>query len=148
MALPKIDTPVFEIDLPISNKHVRFRPFLVKEQKNLLMAMEANDAETINNNIRQILNNCTLSELDIDEIPIIDVEYYFLQLRARSVGEVVEARYRCNVTTPDGEECGNIMKGDVNILNINLEDGVKPDDIIKLTDSLSVKMKYPQFSTI
>ena len=148
MALPKIDTPVYEIDLPVSKIHVRFRPFLVKEQKNLLMAMEAEDTETINNNIRQILSNCTLSELEIDEIPIVDVEYYFLHLRARSVGEIVEANYRCNVLQPDGEECGNSMKAEVNILDINIQKDDTLQDIIKLSDNLSVKMKYPQFSTI
>ena len=62
MALPKIDVPIYEIDLPLSKKHIRFRPFLVKEQRNLMMAMEANDAETIEKNIKQVLHNCTLTE--------------------------------------------------------------------------------------
>ena len=82
MALPKIDTPVYDLELPLSKKKIRFRPFLVKEQRNLLMAMESDDKETIERNIRQVLHNCTLTEgLDIDRLPIIDVEFYFLNLR-------------------------------------------------------------------
>ena len=75
MALPVLDTPVYEVDLPASKKKVQFRPFLVKEQKNLLMAMESDDSSSVHNAIRDILNNCTLTELDIDKLPIIDIEY-------------------------------------------------------------------------
>ena len=86
MALPKIDTPIYDLQLPLSKKQIRFRPFLVKEQKNLLMAMEADDKETIERNIRQVLTNCTLTEnIDIDSLPVTDIEYYFINLRARSV---------------------------------------------------------------
>ena len=88
MALPKIDTPVYELDLPLSKQHIRFRPFLVKEQKNLMMALEADDRETIERNVRQVLTNCTVTErVDIDKLPVLDVEFYFINLRARSVGE-------------------------------------------------------------
>jgi hypothetical protein len=90
MALPKIDTPIYELDLPLSKKHVRFRPFLVKEQKNLLMAMESGDSKSIEQNVKQVLNNCTVTEnIDIEKLPVLDVEFYFLNLRARSVGEIV-----------------------------------------------------------
>ena len=81
MALPKIDAPVYEIELPLSKKQIRFRPFLVKEQKNLLMAMESDDSDTIERNIRQVLTNCTITDnIDIDKLPVVDVEYYFLKL--------------------------------------------------------------------
>ena len=96
MALPKIDSPIYELTLPLSKKLIRFRPFLVKEQRNLMMAMESDDKDTIEKNIKQVLHNCTLTEgIDIDSMPILDVEYYFIQLRARSVGEVVENKYKC-----------------------------------------------------
>ena len=86
MALPRIDTPIFTIKLPLSGKDIKFRPFLVKEQKNLLMALEADDKETIERNIKQILHNCTLTEnIDIEKLPLVDVEYYFINLRAKSV---------------------------------------------------------------
>jgi hypothetical protein len=148
MGLPKIDSPVYELDLPLSKKHIRFRPFLVKEQKNLLMAFEADDADTINNNIRQVLINCTIDgKIDIDNLPIVDVEYYFLQLRARSVSEIVDATYRCNNEVND-EECGNAMKTKINILEMKVEKDESIKDIIQLTDSISVKLKYPPFSAI
>jgi len=84
MALPKLDVPTYEIELPISKKKIKYRPFLVKEQKNLLMALESNESSTIQQNVRDILNNCTLTEgINIDKLPIIDVEYYFINLRSK-----------------------------------------------------------------
>jgi hypothetical protein len=147
MALPKIDTPVYELELPISKKKIKFRPFLVKEQRNLLMAMEANDAETIQQNIRQVLENCTISEINFDDLPIIDVEYYFLNLRARSVGEMVQNKYRCN-NEVDGVECGNIMEVEINVLDIQVEKDESIKDEIKITDNITVKLKYPSFSVL
>lgn len=148
MALPKIDAPVYEMDLPLSKKHIRFRPFLVKEQRNLMMAMESDDKDTIEKNIRQVLHNCTLTEnIDIDALPIIDVEYYFLQLRARSVGEVVENKYRCENVVND-KTCGHIMDVNVNLLELKVDVNPNIKDIIKLTDQLSVKLKYPEFSIL
>jgi len=148
MALPKIDTPVYELDLPLSKKHIRFRPFLVKEQKNLLMAMESDDKDTIEKNIRQVLTNCTLTEnIDINKLPVIDIEYYFINLRARSIGEVVENEYICT-NEVDGKQCGGKMKGSVNLLEINVNIDPNTTDIIKLTENLSIKMKYPEFSLV
>ena len=110
MALPKLDTPTYELELPVSKKQIKFRPFLVKEQRNLLMALESNDSSSTQNAIRDILNNCTITEdIDIDKLPIVDIEYYFLNLRAKSIGEIVESRYRCN-NVVEGNECGNIME--------------------------------------
>ena len=148
MALPKIDAPIYELDLPLSKKHLRFRPFLVKEQRNLMMAMESDEKETIEKNIRQVLHNCTLTEgIDIDSLPILDVEYYFIQLRARSVGEVVENKYRCE-NKVDDKECGNLMESRLNLLDIkvNISDNIK--DVVQLDDKLSIKLNYPQFSVL
>lgn len=148
MALPKIDTPVYELDLPVSKKKIKFRPFLVKEQRNLLMAMEANDIDSIQQNIRQTLVNCILTDgIDIDNLPIIDVEYLFLNLRARSVGEMVQNKYRCN-NEVDGKECGNIMEVNVNVLDINVEMDENIKEEIQLNENITVKLKYPQFSVI
>lgn len=148
MALPKIDTPIYELDLPLSKKHVRFRPFLVKEQKNLLMAMESGDSKSIEQNVKQVLNNCTVTEnIDIEKLPVLDVEYYFLNLRARSVGEVVENKYRCD-NQVDGSACGNIMETSLNLLDIKIEGIKENNDVIQLTDTISIKLKYPEFSVI
>jgi hypothetical protein len=148
MALPKIDTPIYELDLPLSKKHIRFRPFLVKEQKNLLMAMESGEKDSIEKNIKQVLNNCTVTEdIDIDKLPVVDIEYYFLQLRARSVGELVENKYRCDNLVNE-KPCGNIMETSVNLLEIQVTGIKEGNDIIQLTEKISIKLKYPEFSVL
>jgi hypothetical protein len=148
MALPKIDTPVYSLVLPLTNKELKFRPFLVKEQKNLLMSMESNDSDDIQRNIKQILQNCTLTEkIDIEKLPVIDVEYYFLNLRARSVGEVVINKYRCDVEV-EGKTCGGQMECSLNLLDIKVENLKENKDVIKLTDNISIKMKYPEYSVM
>ena len=148
MALPKIDVPVYELDLPLSKKHIRFRPFLVKDQKNLLMAMESGDKQSIEQNIKQVLNNCTVTEgVDIEKLPVLDVEFYFLNLRARSVGEVVENKYRCD-NKVDDKVCGNIMETSLNLLEIKVENLVEGNDVIQLTEEISIKLKYPEFSIL
>lgn len=148
MALPKLEVPTYELELPLSKKKIKYRPFLVKEQKNLLMAMESGDATTIQHNVREILDVCTLSKgIDIDELPILDVEYYFINLRAKSVGEVVESKYRCN-NEVEGVECGNIMEANVDLTDIKpvFDKEVSPE--IQLTDKIVLKMRYPQFGVI
>lgn len=153
MALPKIDTPIYELELPLSKKKIKFRPFLVKEQKNLLMAMESNDSDSIEKNIKQILNNCTIAKkFDVDSLPVLDIEYYFLNLRARSVGEIIENKYRCDneITTETGEQksCNNIMETSFNILDIKVNFTKENPDIIQLSPNISIKLKYPQFSVL
>jgi hypothetical protein len=148
MALPKLEVPTYELELPLSGKKIKYRPFLVKEQKNLMMAMESGDAETIQYNVREILNVCTLTPgIDIDDFPILDVEYYFINLRAKSVGEVVESKYRCNNDLGD-KECGNIMETKIDLTTIKPEWEEKVDPEIKITDKLIVKMRYPKFGII
>jgi len=148
MALPKIDSPVYEMDLPLSKKHIRFRPFLVKEQRNLMMAMESDDKETIEKNIKQVLHNCTLTtDVNIDTLPIIDVEFYFLNLRARSVGEVIESKYRCENEVND-KACGNLMDTSINLLDIKVQMNENAKDVIQLNDTIAIKLKYPEFSLL
>jgi len=147
MALPKIDTPTYTLDLPLSKKQVIFRPFLVKEQRNLMMALESDDKDTLERNVKQVLTNCTLStDINIDDLPVTDIEYYFINLRARSVGEIVENKYIC--TNLIGEnQCGNKMQIKLNLLEIEVEIPEQPN-VIKLDDKLSVKLAYPKFSII
>jgi hypothetical protein len=148
MALPKLDVPSYEIVLPVSKTKIKFRPFLVKEQKNLLMAIESNESSTIQQNVKDILYNCTLTEgINIDKLPIIDVEYYFVNLRAKSVGEEVESRYKCNNVLED-KECGNIMKKDINLLElkVQMDESITPE--IQLNNKISIKMRYPEFGIV
>ena len=112
------------------------------------MAMETDDSETIERNIRQVLTNCTITEnVEIDRLPVVDVEYYFLNLRARSVGEVVEGEYICN-NMVDDKECGGRMKSSFNLLDIKVDIDPDKKDVIKLTDTISIKLKYPEFSLV
>jgi hypothetical protein len=148
MALPKLDVPTYELELPISKLKIKYRPFLVKEQRNLLMAIEANDSITIHQNVKDILNNCTITEdVDIDKLPIIDVEYYFVQLRSKSVGETVESRYRCS-NEVDGTVCGNIMEKDIDLTKIKVEHTEKASAEIQITDKVLIKVNYPQFGIV
>jgi hypothetical protein len=148
MALPKLDCITYDLTLPLSKKQIRFRPFLVKEQRNLLIAMESDDKETIEKNIKQVIQNCTISPvLDIDTLPILDVEFYFINLRARSVGEVVESKYRCE-NDVDGVICNNIMETNFNLLDIKVDFDENIKDVIQLSDSISIKFKYPQYSIL
>jgi hypothetical protein len=148
MALPKLEVPTYELELPLSKKYIKFRPYLVKEQKSLMMAMESSDAKTIQHNVREILNVCTLNkDVNIDELPIIDIEYYFLQLRAKSVGEIADSKYRCNNEVED-KVCGNIMEAKIDLTEILpvQEEYVEPE--IQLNDQISIRMKYPPFKLI
>jgi len=145
--LPKLDVPTYELDLPLSKKKIKYRPFLVKEQKNLLMAMESKDTTDTHNAIKDVLVNCTLTEgVEFDKLPIIDVEYYFINLRAKSVGEVVETKYRCN-NQVDGKTCGGTMEAQVNLLDIKPEgEAINPE--IQLDGKITVKFKYPEFGIV
>jgi hypothetical protein len=148
MALPKLDVPTYEIVLPVSKTKIKFRPFLVKEQRNLLMAIESNESATIQQNVKDILYNCTLTEgIDIEKLPIIDVEFYFINLRAKSVGEIVESKYKCNNMVGD-KECGNIMETEVDLQNIVVQTNESVSPEIQLTSQITIKLKYPEFGIV
>jgi len=147
--LPKLTTPTYELELPVSKTKIKFRPFLVKEQKILLLANEtSDDAAFIRNNIAQVLTNCCLTkDIIIDDLPSVDLEYFFLNLRARSVGENVELRYRCEKENEVGEICGNKLILNADLLDIKVDlNGYQ--DLIKLTDTIGIKMKPPKLDAI
>ncbi len=146
--LPKIDVPIYEITLPLLQKKIKIRPFLVKEEKILLMAMEANDDNATLLAIKQIVNNCCIEKIDVDSLPILDLEYIFLQLRARSIGEIIELQYRCNNDVTNEEEtkkCNSIVKLEFNALEIEPTVDENHNKKIQLTPNLGVVMKYPDF---
>lgn len=151
--LPKIDVPLYEVKLPLLNKSVRYRPFLVKEEKLLLMAMESNEEKAVLDAVKQIVNNCCVDDIDVDSLPIVDLEFLFLNLRARSVGEVVELQYKCNnkVKKEDSEEektCGNLVKFDLNLLEIKPEVDKNHSNKIMLSSETGIVMKYPNFKLV
>ena len=138
MPLPKINTPTYDLTLPSTGKKIKYRPFLVREEKILIMAMESEDMSEITNSIVQILTDCILTEnVKVETLSTFDIEYLFLNVRARSVGETVDV----NITCPDDEETQVEMTIDIDSIKIQKTRGHK--NIIKLDDDLSMKLRYP-----
>ena len=150
--LPKIDVPIYELNLISTGKKIRFRPFLVKEQKLLFMANQSDDPKDALNVVKQICKNCIVDDIDVEALPVFDLEFIFLNLRARSVSEVINLQYKCNnkVKNEADEEtvCGNLEKFDVNLLEISPTKDPKHDKKIMLSDKLGIMMKYPTFEMI
>lgn len=144
MSLPKIDAPLYELTIPSDQKTVRVRPFLVKEEKLLLMAVESNDIANIIKTTKQVINNCLLDPVDVDKMPFFDVDYLFIALRAKSIGEKIEVRYTCNNETEEGR-CGGVFETDVDVSKCEIEKDENADLNIKLSDKISMKMKYPTY---
>ena len=115
MPLPKVNTPTFELVLPSNGKKIKYRPFLVREEKILVMAMESDDMKQITSAIIDILNNCILTKtIKIEKLSTFDIEYLFLNVRSKSVGETVEV----NVTCPDDGETQVQMEIDLSLIHI------------------------------
>jgi hypothetical protein len=152
MTLPKLDVPTYELKLLSKDKIIRFRPFLVKEQKLLMMAVESTDSKDILNAVKQICKNCILDELNIDTLPIFDLEHIFLNLRARSINEIVNLQYKCNnkIIKENGEEdtCNSIEKYKLNLLEIQPQYGDNHDRKIMFNDKMGVVMNYPNFEIL
>lgn len=137
MALPSISTPEFHTTIPSTGEKIVFRPFLVKEEKILLMALEGNDQQEITTAILNILNSCILSEVDVSKLSTFDVEFLFLNLRGKSVGEVIEVK----MGHTDGE-CKALTDASIKIDDIGIVNEIS-DGKIMLTDDVGVKMRYP-----
>jgi len=138
MPLPKINTPTYELVLPSTGKKIKYRPFLVREEKILIMAMESEDMSEITNAIVQILSDCILSkDVKVESLATFDIEYLFLNVRAKSVGETVDV----NIICPDDGETEVEMSIDIDTIKIQKTRGHK--NIIKLDDELSMKLRYP-----
>lgn len=140
--LPKIDVPIYTIKLLSNKKELRFRPFSVKEEKLFLMANESEELDTVVDTIKQILTNCIIDEFDVESLPMFDLEYLFLNIRARSISEIVDLKYKCNnkVTDESGEEktCGNIVEIQLNVLEIEPEKNESHTNKIEITDKLGI----------
>ena len=142
MPLPKLNTPVYEAILPSTEKVIKFRPFLVKEEKVLLTAMEDGSQTALMNAIKTILKNCIQGEINVDRLPLFDIEYLFLKLRSKSIGEVSEIGLKC---TTEGCDC-------VTQLSVNLDEieVTKPEGHnrkIMISDDVGVMMSYPVMKT-
>jgi len=138
MPLPKIKTPTFELVLPSTGKKIKYRPFLVREEKILIMAMESNNTNQITDAIVQIMNDCIITRgIKVEKLSTFDIEYLFLNVRAKSVGETVEV----NVTCPDDGETSVQMEIDIDSIKVQKNKGHR--NTIKLDKDLSMKLRYP-----
>ena len=138
MPLPKINTPTYELVLPSNGKKIKYRPFLVREEKSLIMAMESEDMKQITSSIVQILGDCIITkDVKVESLSTFDIEYLFLNVRAKSVGETVEV----NVTCPDDGETQVELEIAIDSIKVQKTRGHK--NIIKLDDELMMKLKYP-----
>ena len=138
MPLPKISTPTYELELPSSGQTVKYRPFLVKEEKVLVIALESEDNKQITNAIKAVLKSCIQTRgVKVEHLPTFDIEYLFLNIRGKSVGEELEV----NVICPDDEETQ--VKTTINLDDIQIEKDENHTKQIKLDDNLMMEMKYP-----
>jgi hypothetical protein len=137
MPLPKIVTPTYELRLPSTDQLIKYRPFLVKEEKVLLMAMESEDENQMINAVKTILKNCIVSKIKVDDLAVFDIEYLFLNIRAKSVGEQIDL----NITCPDDGE--TTVPLELNVEDIKVQKFEDHSRIISLNDTISVVMKYP-----
>lgn len=138
MALPTISVPKYETTLPSTGKKVTFRPFLVKEEKILLLAMETGDTKAQNKAIKQILSNCVEDDISIDSMPVFDVEHLFIQIRGKSVGEVLEPVVVCPNCSLSGK-----IKVDLSGTQVNMDSNYSSPYRVMITDTLGLTMVYP-----
>ena len=142
MTLPKIVTPTYELEIPSSKEKITYRPFLVKEEKILLLAQEAGEESDILNAIKQIIKNCTFEEVEVENLALFDLEYIFLNIRSKSVGEKVELKLLCD---DDGETYADVT---IDLDQVTVDFPKKHTNNIQLTDTISLVMRYPQMSAL
>jgi hypothetical protein len=155
--LPKVSVPIYELNLPSSGKPVKIRPFTVKEEKLLLMALNSKDDNQIIETTKQVINNCILSEeVDVEKLPFFDVDYLFIALRAKSVGEAIEVNFICNNVLTDSShgvglgtssKCSMVFPVPIDISKVEVSNK-NMEKTIRLTDSIVVKMKYPSYEVM
>lgn len=141
MPLPKIATPIYELEIPSLKKKIRYRPFLVKEEKILIIALESEDSKQIANAVKNVISNCILSKgVKVEDLSTFDIEYLFLNIRGKSVGETVDVLITC----PDDETTQVPMS--INLDEITVEVDPKHSRDIKLDDTLTLRMRYPSMT--
>ena len=136
--LPKLNAPTYSLELPSTGEQIKFRPFLVKEQKLLMMAQESDDQQEVIDAVSKIISSCTFQKIDPLTSPLFDIEYVFIKLRSKSVGENVEVRLLC----PDDEETYVTTK--ISLEDVGISVGDEHTNKIQLTDKIKLVMKYPQ----
>ena len=141
MALPKLNTPTYELEIPSTDEKIQYRPFLVKEEKILMMALETKDNAQIVNAVKDIVNECTFNKVNISTMPMFDTEFIFLQIRSKSVGEVSKLKLLC----PDDKKTYADVELDLNEVKVQVEDN--HTNKIELTDDMGIIMTYPSIDS-
>ena len=140
MALPRIDTPTYQLTLPSTQEKIDFRPFLVKEQKIIMMAQESSDEKQMVSAMAKLVSSCTFDKINIYDLPVYDVEYMFLKIRGKSVGESVEINLIC----PDDNKTQVATK--INLEDIQVQMTVGHSNEIEITDKIKLYLKHPMFA--
>ena len=137
MALPKLITPTYELEIPSTDEKIKYRPFLVKEEKILMMAMESKASADITQAVKDIVSECTFNKIDISNMPMFDVEYIFLQIRSKSVGEISKLKLLC----PDDEK--TYVDIELNLDEVKVQVGEDHTNKIELDKGMGMIMRYP-----
>ena len=140
MALPKLNTPTHQLELPSTGEKIKYRPFLVKEQKLLMFAQESDDENAIAETILNIIESCTEGEINAKMLPVFDIEYIFLQLRAKSVGETANIKVKC----PDDDS--TYVDKTIKLDEIHVQMTADHTNIVNLTDNIKMVLTYPIMS--
>lgn len=140
MALPKLNSATYATTIPSTNKKITFRPYLVKEEKILMMALESKDQEQIIRATKELISSCVTEDIDVNKLATFDVEHLFLQLRSKSVGESIGLKVKC-------EHCNSENDVLVDVTDINV-DILEDNNVIMITDTVGVKMRYPSFNDV
>ena len=149
MALPKLNVPVYEAILPSTETVIKYRPFLVKEEKILLTAMESENEKTITDAVKQIIKNCVQGELDVERLPTFDIEFIFLRLRAKSVGEEVKIGLKpWGCPQNNGELCEFTTEVPINLEEVKVQKTENHSNKIMLTDDIGIILGYPNIESI
>lgn len=142
MALPRIDTPTYQTTIPSTGQTINYRPFLVKEQKVLMMAQESKDQNQTTDAVIHLVRECTFNQFDVENAPTFDIEHLFLRIRGKSVGEMVDL----NVVCPDDEKTNAFVR--INLDDIKLETSPDHNPVINLTDTIKIHLSYPSLRLI
>ena len=142
MSLPKINTPEYTLHIPSTDEEIKFRPFLVKEEKVLLIAQETGGEQALYHAIKNLVSSCCFGKVDVDALPLFDIEYIFLQIRAKSVGEVANIQ----VTCPDDDVTTVNIDVNLSLLKVDMDEKHSPK--IQLTDDIGLLMSYPNLADV
>ena len=141
MALPKINTTLYDLELPSSGKTVEYRPFLVREEKILLLALEGGEEKEMSRAIKQIITQCVLTEgFDVNKIAMVDLEYLFLNIRGKAVGDISTISFK--------HECGEVIKLDIDLTKVEVIQNKNHSDLVQITDDIMVRLSPPSIDDV